>query len=87
MTLGFNFFTDYRPKFKGLRLTVFCGSAASQKPADNNGNKNMRQSGLRIKLKTLWLSGAVFQGKFEILNFHIRQVQEAVNSYNVIKTV
>ena len=47
----------------------------------------MRQSGLRIKFKTLWLSGAVFQGKFEILNFHIRQVQEAVNSYNVIKTV
>ena len=50
----------------------------------------MRQSGLRMKFKTLWLM-VIRRGipeKCEFLNLNnICQVQEAVNSSNVIKNV
>ena len=47
----------------------------------------MRQEGLRMKFKTLWLTGhrCGIPDKFEFLNFHIFQVKGAVNPFNVLK--
>ena len=67
-----------------VRRSTYCN-------CQNDGSKNMRQWGLRMKtkFKSLWLSGAVFPipEKFEFLTFHICQVQlqGAVNPSNVLK--